>query len=551
MKTEKILLALIFALIQILVAQTIASAQGNPLWGNLKAGKYAVGYRAMYKYDHSRVFMPERNYEGKLNTSERSRPLHIQIFYPAMPSAKAAGMTYGEYLDLKSDTPAATTVSESLRFRNHAVHNYFLDLYLKEQKNGLYEKLLKLQAAAVRNALGAKGKYPIIIFAGGASHSTDENVVLWEYLASHGYIVGFIPATGTSSADFRPSSGDFRADAIGLETETRDLEFLLEDMRRMPFAEPNRIGAMGYSYGGQAALLLAMRNSDIDAVVGLDSSFISVDFSKHLKNSPFYNIDNVTAPILEIHMSAPHVTYEVTDALRYSPRYSFDIKGLAHIDFNSYPLLYSAVLPKDTGQNSPIAEKKAAYEAMARYILDFLDVYLKGNKTKSSNLTKPVEWKGYPAEAVSFRYSEALTVPPSYADLIGIIRERGIARAERIYQEIQKRDSKAAVVSEQSINKLGYELLNSDRTDEAIRVFLWNVEKHPRSANVYDSLADGYRKKGALSCVAYSYHKLLETLPLDITSSESVKTFLLRNTTEQLEKLKNLSVNGKCDLEKQ
>ena len=76
----------------------------------------------------------------------------------------------------------------------------------------------------------------------------------------------------------------------------------------------------------------------------------------------------VTAPVLELHESAPSVTYEVTDLLRYSPRYSFDIKGLNHIDFNSYALLYSSVLPESTRQNSPIAAKKAAYEAMSRYI---------------------------------------------------------------------------------------------------------------------------------------------------------------------------------------
>lgn len=521
---------------------TIEVNATSPLWGDLKPGNYAVGYRVMHLFDRSHVFMPERDYEGKVFTGERSRPLQIQIFYPARFSARAAKMSYGDYLNVKANTPVAAKVAENLRQRTRAIHEYFQDLYLKDQKNGLYEKLMKMPTTAIRNAPAATGKFPIVLFAGGASHSTDENVVLWEYLASHGYIVGVIPAQGAFSADFT-------VDAIGLETKTRDMEFLLEQMRRMPNAEPNRIGVMGFSYGGQAALLLAMRNTDIDAVVGLDPSFISVEYTQPLKNSPFYNVNNVMVPVLELHQNAPTVSYDVTDSLRYAPRYSFDIKGLNHIDFNSYALLYNAVLPEASRRDSPLAEKKAAYETMVRYIRDFFDVYLKGEQTKSSNLTKPAEWKGFPQEAVNFRYSKALPVPPSYAAFLAIIRNQGIDRGERIYRKTQKNDPKAGVVSEESINRLGYDLLNNGMMDEAIRVFLWNIETHPRSAIVYDSLADGYEKKGNLPCAVHYYRKVLEILPLDTTSSESTKTFLQHNATEQLERLKSVSTNAKCRLE--
>ena len=41
------------------------------------------------------------------------------------------------------------------------------------------------------------------------------------------------------------------------------------------------------------------------------------------------------------------------------------------------------------------------------------------------------------------------------------------------------------------INSLGYALLGDKKIDEAMAAFKRNVELYPRSANVYDSLADG------------------------------------------------------------
>jgi tetratricopeptide (TPR) repeat protein len=47
-------------------------------------------------------------------------------------------------------------------------------------------------------------------------------------------------------------------------------------------------------------------------------------------------------------------------------------------------------------------------------------------------------------------------------------------------------------VPEGFVNQVGYALLQEGRADDAIRAFEVNVEQHPTSANVYDSLGDGY-----------------------------------------------------------
>ncbi len=514
-----------------------AQAQSFPLWGDLQPGAHAVGYRATIVPDRSRTFIPERNYEGKLYAGERSRPLHIQIFYPARLQSNAVRMVYGDYLNLQGDTP----VAEGLRRRAQVIHDYYQGKYLQAHRDGLYERLVRVPAASVRDAPAAEGRFPLVIYAGGAGFGTDENVVLWEFLASHGYVVAVVPMMGANSVSST-------ADAIGLETLTRDLEFLFEKMRDLPMADMGRVCAMGFSYGGQAALLMAMRNPDIKAVVGFDPSFIGIHYSRFLKSSPFYNVDNVTVPVLELHRKdAGTVTYDVTDALKYSERYSFEIADLNHVDFDNYALLYTAVLPEQVKQNSPVAARKAAYEIMARYVLSFLDVYLKAETGKSAGLKKPAEWKGYPRAAVSFRYTEALPAPPSYADLLGIIREQGVARGEQIYREVLKRDPNARVINEQSINTLGYELMEAGKLDEALRVLQLNAARFPRSANAYDGLADVYRGKGDQACAAYAYQRLLEVLPQDTSLDESAKASLRRSVTERLEKLRAAGVTGKCE----
>jgi len=65
----------------------------------------------------------------------------------------------------------------------------------------------------------------------------------------------------------------------------------------------------------------------------------------------------------------------------------------------------------------------------------------------------------------------------------------GLKGIEQHYRELSERFG-FPVSAEQAINRLGYGLLGRKRVDEAIAVFRHNVELYPRSANVYDSLAD-------------------------------------------------------------
>lgn len=71
---------------------------------------------------------------------------------------------------------------------------------------------------------------------------------------------------------------------------------------------------------------------------------------------------------------------------------------------------------------------------------------------------------------------------------------------------------------EQSLNALGYELLGEEQNEAAIAVFLLNSEQFPESANVWDSLAEGYLIDGQTALAEEYYRK---SLALDPTNQNA------------------------------
>ncbi len=66
---------------------------------------------------------------------------------------------------------------------------------------------------------------------------------------------------------------------------------------------------------------------------------------------------------------------------------------------------------------------------------------------------------------------------------------------------------------EGSFNFFGYSLMNSGKIAEAVKVFQFNVEIFPRSANAYDSLGEACMKNGNRELAIENYKKSLELNP--------------------------------------
>jgi glyoxylase-like metal-dependent hydrolase (beta-lactamase superfamily II) len=85
--------------------------------------------------------------------------------------------------------------------------------------------------------------------------------------------------------------------------------------------------------------------------------------------------------------------------------------------------------------------------------------------------------------------------------------------AARLYRRLKAEQPFSYRFDEDEINLLGYGLLSRKRVADAIAIFRLNVEEHPASANVYDSLAEAYMADGQKESAITNYRKSLELDP--------------------------------------
>src|SRR5262249_13826574 len=128
------------------------------------------------------------------------------------------------------------------------------------------DRLLGMKTFAAKDAPAAEGRFPVVIYHPGLSGTHEDNSVLFEYLASHGYVV-------LSSAYPDPS-----AYGIGITSDLQgsfsDLEFRARYAHELTLAGADRPAAMGHSWGAIAVLhWAALPESPLSAFVALDSGF--------------------------------------------------------------------------------------------------------------------------------------------------------------------------------------------------------------------------------------------------------------------------------------
>jgi hypothetical protein len=77
-------------------------AQEPLLWGSLKPGPYAVGYRTLYQFDPTRQYDPEFTTDPAQPPAHWPRPILICAWYPAQKTS-GKPMDYRQYLDVSSN----------------------------------------------------------------------------------------------------------------------------------------------------------------------------------------------------------------------------------------------------------------------------------------------------------------------------------------------------------------------------------------------------------------------------------------------------------------
>ena len=157
-----------------------------------------------------------------------------------------------------------------------------------------FEALLQRPVLAAENAEPLDGPFPLIVIGQGwLIEPAISLAALGEYLAGRGFVVATAPLVGTNS----PLA---RVEALDLENEVRDLEFVIARSRQLSFVSQDKLGVIGTDMGGMAGLLLTMRNRDVDAFVCLASGILYEHPSGLPRSSPGYDPLALRVPWLHI-----------------------------------------------------------------------------------------------------------------------------------------------------------------------------------------------------------------------------------------------------------
>jgi len=101
----------------------------------------------------------------------------------------------------------------------------------------------------------------------------------------------------------------------------------------------------------------------------------------------------------------------------------------------------------------------------------------------------------------------------SAAVLRDLVAQRGAAPVTAMLRKARTANPASALVAEETINQLGYDLAGRKNGDDAIAIFRLNTEIYPASGNAYDSLAETYLALGDKARARESYAKALQVQP--------------------------------------
>ena len=477
------------------IATTTISAQNtSPAFGSLATGKYSVGFTKKLLRDPTRPTLPKLDARGNPETRDRARQLVIHVWYPAAASSKRA-MTVADYLT----SAFADSVSDSDRRADEANRRQFISQFgpvTDSSWNALKATLL----IARRDAGSANGKFPLVVGQLREFSTTITN----EYLASHGYVIAMIDGPNV----------DIRDPGAGLDIAVRDMELAVPEMRKLPFVDPVKLAALGFSGSGFSQILFAMRHPDVDAVSDLESAIFDERVFWPLSRGWGFDVRAMRVPFLHTYsvpLSRLENRFSDFEAMRYSQRYHYlvDAPGIHHWDFATEGMLASTVLG-NRGANG--LRLRQAFETTNRYLLAFFNAYVKGDQTELAFLRRDPAANGAPSGLATIRELPAIRPAPSAEQLDQLIRTQGLAAAMTVFATAQRDDPTALLFEEQTLNSLGYRLFRNGKQPEGIAIFRENVRLHPASSNVYDSLAEALEAVGNRAEAIDASRKGLEVL---------------------------------------
>lgn len=330
-------------------------------------GPYAIGTTTIYLNDESR---PESYTTNPTDTRE----LMLQVWYPADPAGTGQPAPYLDHLDL-----AGRAIAQRLNLPSFLLNHL---------------ELVKTHSQ-IDVPMAKDGPFPLLIFVHGLRGIRQQNSMLMEDLASHGYIVAsadhpyanVLTIFPDGRAVFYDEAMVFPAGLSQTEAGRQlvqvwaaDVRFVLDQFTVWHGAESglfsgrvalDQIGVLGHSTGGGTALESCGQDGRCQAALALDgwiqpvsAEILASGLSRpvmFISSSEWLGPDNAAKGM---------ALYQQTTAASYL----LTIPGTAHFDYSDLPQLSPLMQTIGLAGSLPGREVIAMIN---RYTLAFFDTYLK------------------------------------------------------------------------------------------------------------------------------------------------------------------------------
>ncbi len=354
------------------------------LWPDLESGSYPVGYRIEHLHDSNRSFPVG---------SENDRPIQISLWYPASGVDGHSLITLKDYF-LSAATEIDFSEPDDARRAQHLeeVREAALGAGADSTR---FDHLLALETTAYRDASAASGPFPLVIFVPGFGAPAFQNTVACEYLASNGFVVASFPSVGRDSREMTN-------DESGVTAQVRDIQFVIDAVRDLAPVDPERVGLIGYSWGGLTTTLSAMRGAEIAALVAIDSTLMVKKGHALARTLHGYDPESLRMPVML--MIAAAQEWKERDVSFFD-----ELSGSAvlvrfhdfkHGDFASTIIRFFVQTFPDGGGRDAV-RIDAGYAAECRYLLAFMDAHLRDGEAGQAFLSATPAENAIPDGSVS------------------------------------------------------------------------------------------------------------------------------------------------------
>lgn len=470
---------------------------------NLAVGDYKVGFRHYTTIDSTRTYQ----IRNEFNNQFIYRPIPVSIWYPAsIKNTDSKQFTVLEYLEVLKEE------EEWKNIPNEFLLDWFPYLWnTPENKAHLSEK-----AVAFSDASFLEGKFPVVVYAPSYQASSIENFALFEYLASNGFVVISSPSRGTHTRWLEGGT------AKDMETQSRDVEFLLKEIHRYKNIDLGNVALMGFSFGGLSNVITVMKNPKIKALVSLDGTErYRYDV---MEKSAYFDLNKLHIPyahfaqknIPEIVLKEDKIPAELNfkfqlfDSLKYSNVYSYKFHDLTHSYFSSFGVLFGN---RDKRQDKSDHQIMDSYKQLSEHTLYFLNATLKNKERAKEFIENSPDKNGFPKSRISKKMKKSLVTAFNYKDFNDLALHQGYKELIPLYKETLAMHPNLKL-EEGMLNSLGLRLsFDPERSEQGINVFLLAVHIYPKSANLYDSLAEAYLIKKDFGNAITNFKKSLELNP--------------------------------------